>query len=356
VTCIGIDIVDGVRLRAHSAKAVLVLLAITELISRRRASPKCVEILLGSVQHFYLLNRPLFSTLDSLYAFAREGLPGSQDQSSTFDERAELTLSDVLLGELALIVCLAPFWQADLRRPWLPEITATDASQDFGFGISVASCTVNMARRIGRLGEKRGDFVRLDRGDIDDEPERDRIGKPHRLGLRKSAFSTVLSVRHLHKAHAGSLEATGLQLLLRWLLRSRRRQGRRVVALVDAKAILCAAAKGRTSACSIKRDIRRISALTLAGNLHMHYVYVPSEDNPADAPSRGVIRKVTKRKRGALRRCREPGPRPSKEDTLRARDACDPIQSHLAHVTEVAAHTGDRGLVAQWEHALRTWA
>ena len=161
-----------------------------------------------------------------------------------------------------------------------------------------------------------------------------------------------LSVRHLHKAHAGSLEATGLQLLLRWLVRSRRRHGHRVVALVDAKAILCAAAKGRTSALSIKRDIRRIAALTIAGNLHMHYVYVPSEDNPADAPSRGVIRKVTKRKRGVLRQCRPEGQRPTKRDAELDRDSFDPVASHLRRVAEVASHTGDCGLLAKWEHLL----
>ena len=161
--------------------------------------------------------------------------------------------------------------------------------------------------------------MRLERGEVDDEAERDRIGQPHRLGLRKSAFATILSAKRRHEAHAGSLEATGLQLLLRWVVRSRSRQGHRVVALVDAKAILCAAAKGRTSARSIQRDVRRISALTLAGNLHMHYVYVPSEDNPADAPSRGVIRKVSKVKRAHLRRCRAPGLRPSKEAADRER-------------------------------------
>ena len=140
--------------------------------------------------------------------------------------------------------------------------------------------------------------MRLHReGDSEDESERPRIGKPHQLGLQKSAFRTILSTRHKHKAHAGSLEATALLLLLRWLLRDARKHGHRTVALVDAKAILCAASKGRTSACSIRSDIRKIAALTIAGDLHMHYVYVPSEDNPADAPSRGVRRKITKTKR-----------------------------------------------------------
>ena len=35
----------------------------------------------------------------------------------------------------------------------------------------------------------------------------------------------------------------------------------------------------------------RISALVLAGDLLLKLVYVPSEDNPADAPSRGIVRK-----------------------------------------------------------------
>ena len=35
----------------------------------------------------------------------------------------------------------------------------------------------------------------------------------------------------------------------------------------------------------------RIAALQLAGGLLVKLVYVPSEDNPADAPSRGVVRR-----------------------------------------------------------------
>ena len=38
-----------------------------------------------------------------------------------------------------------------------------------------------------------------------------------------------------------------------------------------------------------------IAALQLAGDLHLHLVYVPSEDNPADAPSRGIVRRWRRR-------------------------------------------------------------
>ena len=63
----------------------------------------------------------------------------------------------------------------------------------------------------------------------------------------------------------------------------------RLVVLVDAQAVLFAAAKGRSSAPSLRFEIRKLAALALAGNLVIKYIYVPSEYNPADAPSRGVV-------------------------------------------------------------------
>ena len=78
-------------------------------------------------------------------------------------------------------------------------------------------------------------------------------------------------------------------LLFKWLLWSVSRHNRRIIILFDARAILGAAQRGRTLACSFQREIRRIAALQLAGNLRVHFLYVPSEDNPADAPSRGYL-------------------------------------------------------------------
>ena len=86
------------------------------------------------------------------------------------------------------------------------------------------------------------------------------------------------------------LEADGVWLALRWALRSTRRHARRTVMLVDAQAIKGAIAKGRLSAPSLRREVTRIGAFALAGDLLLKLVYAPSEDNPADAPSRGIVR------------------------------------------------------------------
>ena len=105
-------------------------------------------------------------------------------------------------------------------------------------------------------------------------------------------------MKHRYKAHAGSLEASGLLLLLRWISRTPKHHLRRVPILVDAQAVLGAAAKGRTSANSFKRDMRKIAAATLASDILPGYGYIPSEENPADAPSRGVRKLCAKRSKG----------------------------------------------------------
>ena len=80
-------------------------------------------------------------------------------------------------------------------------------------------------------------------------------------------------------------------MALRWFLRSSTRHGKRMVLLVDAPAVKGAVAKGRSSAPSLRLEVMRIAALQMAGGILLKLVYVPSEDNPADAPSRGVVRR-----------------------------------------------------------------
>ena len=85
----------------------------------------------------------------------------------------------------------------------------------------------------------------------------------------------------------GLLEAHCVRLAVEWLARSPQKHSSRVVLLIDSKAILGAVCKGRTSARSIRTQIRHICAIALAADLSLYCIYIPSEHNPADAPSRG---------------------------------------------------------------------
>jgi hypothetical protein len=189
-----------------------------------------------------------------------------------------------------MIAALALYFEADLTRAWLPMIPATDASSAFGFGLSVASVTAEEARRVGITAAKQGFYVRPGAA-ADDEPEVVRKGRLLRLSVKRSQFRTILSVRARYAAHSGALEAAGVTMMVRWLARSLGNHSTRVAALVDAQSVLGAVARGRSSAPTLGAEIARIGAITVAADFLMRYAYVPSESNPADGPSRGVVNK-----------------------------------------------------------------
>ena len=256
-------------------KLVPLFLAWLDVLLKGGASPRGVSRALGVQQWFCLLQRPLFSAFDEIYQFVR---------AEPADEQVQL--SETIRSEIAVAAFLMPLLGADLSRQFLPLLTASDAAPEFGFGVAYMKCSVAQASTVGSLAERRGDFVKfyLEPGE---QEGKDRLGTPHVLPYPKKLFKVAVKAKATWKAHSGALEAHGLLLALKWLLRSNKHFHKRLVILVDAKAILGAASKGRTSAPGIRGVLRHIGGLLLATNSLLRLVYVPSEHNPADAPSRG---------------------------------------------------------------------
>ena len=281
-TCIGVDISAG-RFAGPNAARLCVLAGGLSHILRRRptVSPDELAAVLGQCAWFALLARGSFSALHKVYDYSTQGGTVRGD------------VPPDALGELAVFLGLLPLLEADLARNWQGCTVACDASQAYGFGVSVANTAPNLTRKIAHSCMVPAAFLRLDRRDEhpDSEPERPRKGTPTRIPLTRSSFRTVISSRAGYKAHSGTLEATGLALALRWTLRSTQRHGKRTLLLVDARTVLGAASKGRSSAPTLRRQMMRVGALTLAGDLHLYFGYIPSEENPADAPSRGIVRR-----------------------------------------------------------------
>ncbi len=251
-----------------------------------QAAPAAVASLLGVAQWFALLRRPFFGVFRNIYRFTR---------LEPQDVSADLPIA--VSNELCLFTALAPLLGADLARDYAPHILASDAAPEFGFGVSVASASTDDPCELGRLSERRGDFVRLEReGDPDAEAERPRLGRAHRVTLRRCDFRHVLSVRAREIEHSWVLELNAALLLLRWLSRAVRHHFRRHLILLDAKAIIGALQKGRSSSRKLGRLLQRVGAYTLACDFAPRFLYVPTEDMPADAPSRGVRARPTRRR------------------------------------------------------------
>ena len=149
---------------------------------------------------------------------------------------------------------------------------------------------------MGRLAAQPGVFAQLGI-DSNDPVKLPKAGVAHHLGIRVSQFRNILSIKAKHISHPGALEAAAISLALRWLLRSPRKHATRVPLLCDAQAVLHAAVKGRSSAPTFRYELRRIAALSLAGDILVRYIYVPSACNPADAPSRGLQRRAASKAR-----------------------------------------------------------
>ena len=158
--------------------------------------------------------RPLgaadFSCLDGVFDFVQQ------------HDSGPLSVSCAHVAELALFGCLLAWVDFDLTRTWQETIVASDASPSFGFGVSVVAPAPDLMWCFAREATRAGAHARLDCNllYIDDENTKSRLGRACRLPLSKDAFSTVVSSRAVHGAHAGALEAGGVRLALRWILRS----------------------------------------------------------------------------------------------------------------------------------------
>ncbi|CAE7547923.1 unnamed protein product [Symbiodinium natans] len=297
VTALGCDLSNDPATAEPSLDKILRTVARTlDVLHRGKASPRALHSLLGVWEWFSLLQRTFFSIFDDVYSFVRR-----------VPEHCVEQLPDNVMNELLVTLLLAPLLAVSLDREPLHMLVATDAAPEHGFGISTCSCDAKTAMEVCRLAERRGDYVRLAAAP-GDPTEVARLGSPHRLPQTQLDFKTVMSAKAKWTAHSGVLEAHAYLLALRWLARQPKKHHRKIPFLIDAKAVIGAAAKGRSSARALRTILRAAASLCLASDLLPRLVYIPSESNPADKPSRGLRNRPSRRpvrKSGGKTRARQ---------------------------------------------------
>eukprot|EP00899_Mesostigma_viride_P015231 jgi/Mesvir1/23709/Mv25769-RA.1 len=186
--------------------------------------------------------------------------------------------------ELWAAVCLAPLVHAQRNQPLDTTVVASDASSR-GSGVVYARLAEADVKALSNCREMKG-WKTLCVGS--EEVGVERTGEREHRAVATARWR--VAVKHRWRdagAHINEKEARAAVQSLEWGLRTRARWGRRHVRLVDSSAVLGALVKGRSSSYRLNTWCRRAAALGCASNTRYHWVYIRSERNPADAPSRG---------------------------------------------------------------------
>ena len=275
LTCVGVDLVGGRWWWPPALKMWQLRLGTVGLCSSRRGSSAALRAFHGLVQWFDLLQRGKFSFYDSIYK-----------ESEAWDDWTVRDLPSDVLRELACSMALGSMWGVDMSVGHLPFIAATDASSEYGLGGCTAPRTLSSMSSLASLAERDGTYVTLQ--GVIDKPRTRSLGTPHNLGIGLAEFTSIFSIRCHDDDHINIRECKALLFYVRWLLRSQLRHRHRVIVLVDSMVVVGAVTKGRSGSRLLNAWVRRIHCLCFAGGIRLMLIYVPSEHNPSDYPSRGV--------------------------------------------------------------------
>ena len=288
--CVGVKLSGGRWWWPPAARMWSLVLAATHVCVTSTASSAALLAFLGTLQWFDLLERGKFSFYAALYR-----------ESADWNDWSPRRMPGEALRELACALILGPFWGVDMALPHLPFVAATDASSEFGIGGCVASMDCNAVSDVARFAERNGAYVTM--SGVEDKPRTRSLGTPLRLAFGFERFEAIFSVRCSDEDHINLREARALLHYLKWVLRSRERHRHRVVVLIDSKVVVGGVCKGRSGSLRLNTFIRKIYCLCFAGGLRLQIIFVPTEHNPADFPSRDETIPGRRRRVGREARC-----------------------------------------------------
>lgn len=261
-----------------------------------------------------MLARPALSVLHYSYRYMR-----------ILDERKGVLWPSVR-SELVSLLSLLPLLQISLTDTWHQRLIATDASE-YGAGVVTTSLSHSLfgllwpltasrhtihSQITGLVKVRQDSYVKhvdsdafsldsynlvqpavaLNRSDIDSERMRIYTDAFRYLELVSSPsvqWHTIISSRWRWVQHINSLELQSIIIALKRLLTSPAVLERRILLLCDSAVVAYTLTKGRSSAASLVRGMKKIVALLLSSGCRIGVAWIPTQINPADEPSRAMV-------------------------------------------------------------------
>ena len=260
VECIGVE-VHGTELTCgvHPAKIAKLVLRTKAYLIRGHCTGTDMSKLGGHWTWVFMARRCAFAVFSSVYRFIETA------------GRRDFDIWPTVARELRLAVALAPLLFTSLDAQWFPQVVATDASGT-GQGVVASDCGVSVVEQLARAPLPTAE-----------DGEMDRTLHP---ALANAKWKQIVSSPFCYPEHINVLELRALTTGVRWVLSSPNSTGCRMLTLCDSMVALFAVRKGRSSSHQLLRRLRSLSALLLALGVQLYANWIPTEVNPADAPSR----------------------------------------------------------------------
>lgn len=235
--------------------------ATEEMLARGCASGLEMSRIVGKWSWVMLLSRFGFSIFSSVYTFMQKVGESGGD------------LWPSVRKELGIVCGVAPLLCVSFFQKWSDKVAAFDASKE-AQGVS------EVLAPLGWAAGKRN-FLRMTPSVEEQGRKLEKLGE----SVRALSWTHVVSSRFRHDRHINLLEAAACLTSVRRAAKDER-AGLRCVVLGDSTAVISAVAKGRCSSFPLLVAVRRIMALCLASGVRPLFLWIASENNPADAPSR----------------------------------------------------------------------
>lgn len=190
--------------------------------------------------------------------------------------------------ELSVASRLAPLLFASLLDRPFPVPVAVDASGS-GAGVVALAAPLAAVAAVASMSQSRSDLpgsLSLDEAfPLPVVPSLVASSVPGRAIL-SSPSRVACAYPWRHQEHINAFEMRAALSGLRKVVSSPSSLGSRALLFTDSAVVFFALRKGRCSSHLLLRRLRPISALSLASGVRVLPVWLPSESNPADAPSR----------------------------------------------------------------------
>ena len=247
----------------------------SSLLDLGKATKKSLQKLVGLFIHPFMHRRDCMCIFHHIYRYI--------DRMPEFDI---VRIPHHIRDELLTASLLLPLAYASIRWPISIQVSATDASSVRG-GRATCVTSRTFAKTLYRFSEQAGEYTRLDWEDREIAPPTSMQAAPVPLvdSLMRHRWVATQSCGFHKRHHINILELEMVRQEIKDRVNSNR-GGCRVVNLCDSRVTVGAFAKGRSSSIQMNHKLRGCLPWSLAGSVAVTNLWVPTDKNPADYPSR----------------------------------------------------------------------